>query len=251
MEGRQYEKLLILSDTHVPYHDKKAVALTLKIIKAFRPHTIIHIGDLLDFMGLARFDNKDPRKLGKLQDELDQAYGLLRDWREAAPNAEFYYLRGNHEYRLTKYVRNFAPEFHNLPGLTLPKMLSLDDLQIKYIERGAMDYHGLLVKHGDVVRSRSGYTATAELEKSGSSGLSGHTHRLGQVYSSNRSGMYTWVEAGCICRKDMDYLEGATPNWQTGIAFGYFTTDRNKRFEIHTLPFINNKVTLEGQEIVC
>lgn len=245
---RNFERLLILSDTHVPYQDQNCIKLSIKVIKAFKPDTVIHIGDLLDFYGFSRFDNKDPRKMGRLQQELDEGHSLLKEWRKHF-NGDFFLLRGNHEYRLTKYINNNAPELHELPSLKLQSLLKLDEIGVKYVESGRMDFNGLLVKHGDLVRNKSGYTAFGEMEKSGISGISGHTHRLGQIYRTNRGGMYNWTESGCLCTLDPDYLEGATPDWQQGLSYGYFTKDRNKRFEVHTLPFINNKAVIEGKEL--
>ena len=246
---RRYKKIAFIPDIHVPYQDDKAVSVARQFIRHYKPNTVIFLGDVLYMYGLARFDNKDPKRIGHLNEEIEQAFYLLRDFREDAPNADFFFIQGNHEYRLKKYIRNNAPELHNLPGLDLATMLNLDHLQIEYVESGRMEYNGILVKHGDKVRARSGYTATGELESVGLSGISGHTHRLGQIYKTNRSGMFTWIEAGCLCDMQPEWVEGRVMDWQHGLAYGTYTPDKDKRFEIHTLPIINNKILFEGVEI--
>jgi hypothetical protein len=131
--------------------------------------------------------------------------------------------------------------------------LSLDQLDIKWIEEGLTRFHGFLIKHGNLIRNRSGYTATGEMEKSGISGVSAHTHRLGQVFKSNYGGMSTWVEAGCLCFTDpdhFDYLEGQVPDWQIGCAVGYFERGGN-RFSVSPIPIVKYKAVLEGKEIVA
>lgn len=246
---RKFHRLVFIPDIHVPYQDPVVLKTALKFVKHYKPHTLFFLGDVLDFYGLARFDNKDPEKLGKLKDEIDEARWILYDFRKELPETEMYYIQGNHEYRLQKYVRNNAPELAGFNEITVENLLGLQDMTIDYVSDGLMMYNGILVKHGNVVRSRSGYTATGELEKTGVSGISGHTHRLAQVYKTNRGGMFTWIEAGCLCDLNPEYLEGAIPDWQHGLAYGTYTKDKDKRFELHTLPIINGKMLFEGKEI--
>ena len=105
----------------------------------------------------------------------------------------------------------------------------------------------MLVKHGSVVRKFAGYTAKAEFEKNGCSGVSAHTHRLATYRQSNESGDYIWVESGCLCKLDAEYLNGETANWQQGFSIGYFKEGSN-RYLLETVPIINNKAMYGGQE---
>jgi hypothetical protein len=111
-----------------------------------------------------------------------------------------------------------------------------------------MMFHGFLVKHGNVVRTRSGYSATGELEKTGVSGISGHTHRMSQVFKSHYGGMYTWAELGCGCKLDAEYLEGQVADWQHGIGWGYFKKG-DDNFTIHVAPIIKGKLIFDGEYV--
>jgi len=111
-----------------------------------------------------------------------------------------------------------------------------------------MTFHGVQIKHGNVVRKRSGYTATAELEKSGVSGVSAHTHRLGHIYKTNFGGMFGWVEAGCLCSLKPEYLEGEKADWQHGLAYGFFERG-DKRFVVHETPDHQRQDTFRRKEI--
>jgi hypothetical protein len=103
-----------------------------------------------------------------------------------------------------------------------------------------------MVKHGHMVRARAGYTATGELERNGISGISGHTHRLGQIYKRNRTGMMTWVESGCLCKYDPDYMDGQLSDWAQGLSFGTVSL-KGRGFTVHTAPIIKGRVkTLAG-----
>ena len=128
-------------------------------------------------------------------------------------------------------------------------LLGLRELGVQYVKSGKMEYHGFIVKHGHMVRKRSGYSAHAELEGAGKSGASGHTHRLGQVYHTDLTGVYTWLETGCLCDLEPEYAEGKKMDWQHGFAYGMFRK-RDDRFVVHTLPIVNGGVIFGEREIL-
>lgn len=216
-------------------------------LEEFRPHVVFVMGDVLDAYSLSKFD-KNPERLLGFQEELDKAYVVLSQIRQAAKQAKIVMLRGNHEARLTRYLWTKAEALSSLRDLSLPLLMRLTDMKIDYVEKGRTDFHGFIVKHGTVVRKKSGYTAMAELERQGTSGVSAHTHRLGQVYLRNDGGFFSWTESGCLCLLDPEYADGETMNWQHGLAYGYFKAN-DGRFEVHPLPIIKRKIVWEGQEI--
>jgi hypothetical protein len=227
--------------------DGDALRTALAFVRVFQPSHVFLIGDVLDAYQVSTFD-KDPERRFQLQDDIDAAYGVLKQIRKAAPQAIIYYLKGNHEHRMQKYLWRQAPELSGLRSLSLPKLLSLDDLKIKWVEEGSMMFHGFLVKHGNIVRSRSGYTATGEMEKAGVSGVSGHTHRLSQIFKRNYGGMFTWVECGCLCQLQPEYADGALMDWGHGLAVGHFAKE-SKRFNINPYPIIKGTLLYDGREI--
>ncbi len=237
-----------MPDAHIPYLDPGAFQTALAFLRFYKPHIVVQLGDLVDFYSLSRFC-KDPARLTDLQEELDEARLILGKIRDAAPEAVFYFLRGNHEMRLTKHLWTKAPEFSKLRSLQLDSLLGLKERKIEYVESGVMQLHGFIIKHGNLVRSRSGYTATGELEKSGTSGVSGHSHRAAQVYKRNVSGMFSWTEAGCLCDLNPEYAEGQVLDWIHSIAYGTFEKEGN-RFEIHLAPIVKNKIVIAGREII-
>lgn len=97
-----------------------------------------------------------------------------------------------------------------------------------------------LVKHGTVVRSESGATAKAEYSLAGISGISGHTHRLAR-YRKAGYAQREWLEQGCLCRLDPDYVAGGLPNWTIGCAIGEFST-KSPSFVLHEVPFVADRL---------
>lgn len=219
---------VLYGDTHIPFHDQRSLDVVAQVIRIARPNVVVHQGDLLDCYHLSRFD-KNPKRLHRLQDEIDAARAHLAAFRLLAPTARFIYLSGNHEDRLRRTLWSLPPHAEALLGLdavtealTWPKLLGLEELGIEHYDYGdqtrAQAKEPLLprfmLKHGTIVRKLSGYTARAELDKYNRSGASGHTHRLGAFFHRDANGNHVWVETGCTCQLNPEYAQD--PDWQAG-----------------------------------
>lgn len=223
---------VLFGDTHVPYHDPRALAIVLMVIAELRPDMVIHMGDLLDCYTLSTYD-KNPDKLDSLQEEIDLARQLLGQVRVASPTSRLVLLEGNHEDRLRRVLWRMPAEAQALARLTAmqrlmtwPTLLGLDELQVEFVpwqqQSSTMLLPKFILKHGDKVRSQSAYTARAEHERYGRSGASGHTHRLGMYWQSDHNGNHVWLETGCTCSLRPEYTPD--PNWQQGCVV--LTVDR-------------------------
>lgn len=246
MKKIAYQKVLFVPDIHAPFHDKKCLASLLLFIRFFKPKTIFIMGDLVDFYAISRFVRNPMRSL-KLQEEIDSAHDILKQIRGASKEAKIIFIRGNHEYRLQKYLWSTAPELSGLRSLSVQDLLELKELNVEYIDSGRYNFKGLIVKHGSIVRKFSSYTAKAELERHGKSGVSGHTHRAGVNYYTNDGGYHVWFELGCMCKLNPEYMEGEVPNWQQGWGVGYFKNTA-KRFQIEFIPFVDGTAFYQGKQ---
>lgn len=214
-------RLAFPTDEHAPYQDDNARSIALKIVADFDPTIVMSGSDALDFYALSKFD-KDPNRLkGGIYKEIQIWKGMQKEWIDASPNAEFYFLLGNHERR---YVRTLwqMPEFLGIDAFDLNEVLALSKQNIVWDDEGQLSTElqineAVVVKHGSIVRKESAYTAKAELEKEkySISVLTGHTHRGGHHYSTSRTGMKQSVEGYCLCDLNPSYIEH--PNWQNGI----------------------------------
>lgn len=218
---------LLYGDTHFPYHDPGVLAIAQAIAEDTEPDFLVHMGDLLDCYNLSRFD-KDPDRKESQQDEIDQARAHLAVMRLASPRSRFLLLSGNHEERLKKTLWNLDGPASVLAGLTSfkkamtwPALLGLEELRIEFVpyaeQSKRVDLPKFILKHGTLIRTKSGATAAGEQAKYGKSGASGHTHRLGQVHHRDANGSHVWIETGCTCRLDPDYCQD--PDWQSGMVF--------------------------------
>jgi hypothetical protein len=157
-----------------------------------------------------------------------------------------YYEMGNHEARWERYLRQNAVELRWLTSLTWYELLDARDTGMEiYPWRHRVEVlSGVLeVTHGDKARATSGATGIVMLSM-GVSGVSGHTHRLGQVFKRNRLGITTWAESGCLCRLDPEYL--ISPDWSQGFVVIYVDR-KNNRFHMDTVPILNGRIVYAGE----
>lgn len=243
VEMKKIEKTLIIPDMHCPYEDYRALHGVYQFIKEYKPDRIIQLGDMVDFYALSRF-SKDPDRLTGLQGEIDVARYHLEQIRKVH-KGELVVLEGNHEARLQKYLMN-NPEFSSIRAVNkVEKLLGMDDFDVKYRKNYTMS--GFLWKHGHLVRKNSAYTARGEFEAEGTSGGSGHTHRMGSHYKTNRSGAHAWFEFGHICDPSKaEYMEGKVPDWQAG--FGIFEIDKSRKlWSVQQHVITNNSFIADGK----
>ncbi len=241
-------RFLYLPDSHGSFADPAAVECAMRFGRLHRPELVVLGGDHVDFYQLSSYD-KNPERIGGLQADIDAGAEFVRKVRKSFPNARVYYLQGNHEDRMRRFIWKHGPALKSLRSLSLPHLLRLGDHAVKYVEDGLLQIRKLTFKHGNIVRNKSGLTALAELEREGSSGVSGHTHRISEVSKTNRAGTYKWVEAGCLCSLRPEYMPGQVPDWQHGLAHGAFV-EGGDRFTLSTAHIIGGK-TMYGSKVVA
>lgn len=227
-------KFIVISDIHYPYHDAKAIKCVLDFIQDKDIDTIILNGDILDFYDVSSFD-KDPDRVNSLQKEIDMSTKFFKKLRTIKPDARIVFIKGNHEYRLERYLKKH-PELYSLDALKLPNLLDLKKYNIEYSDKG-IKLGNLKIIHGTIVRKFSGYTARAEMEKNDCSGISGHTHRLAVYYKRTPSRDLMWAESGCLCDLNPEYIDN--PSWNQGFLYG---TTYKDSFSIMPVPIVNGKV---------
>ena len=218
---------VVLSDTHVGFHDEKALAVVYQITEAIQPDAVVHLGDLLDCYKISRF-LKHPDRLETLQSEIDGAREVLERLSVASPKATRVLLEGNHERRLHKAICNLDGPSRELAQLSSvrnalewPSLLATRALGWRWVPEEAQplgDILPALLQHGTVVRRHAAFSAKAEFERLHTSGFSGHTHRQGLYRATHHTASHLWAEVGCTCIVDKyDYGIGR-PNWQQGFA---------------------------------
>ncbi len=238
-------------DTHGIYADLEAIDCALALSRWYKPKRVILFGDHVDFEGISRFE-KPHEAISRMVDDLSAQYKFCGQVRESHPDADIFYIPGNHEWRFERFLWKCpeAAAILKAKEMDLPKVLGIADFNIKWAEDGyVVGNSKFMWKHGDAVRSKSGVSAMVELERNGMSGASGHTHRLGMYYSTTRMGSAVWAESGCLCNLDPPYAKkGQKMNWQQGISLGSVSPG-GKGFTVHTVPIVKGRAKILGMDI--
>ena len=242
-------RFLYLPDSHGTYADPEAVSCALRFGRAHKPQLVILGGDHVDFYQLSAYD-KNPERMQGLQADIDAGAAFVRSVRHSFKDARIFYLQGNHEDRLRRFIWQKASVLQSLKSFSLPHLLRLGESNVKYVETGIMQVRRLTFKHGNIVRARSGQTAQAEMDREGTSGVSGHTHRISEVSKTTRGGTFKWAESGCLCELQPEYMVGKVSDWQQGVSYGAFEGGGNL-FSLSTAHIIKGRTMYGGRVITA
>jgi len=207
--------VLTQPDTHVPYHDEKAVQLFLKFAKKFKPDVYVNLGDWEDVESLARWNvgKIKPEMFGQRDDEITAIKKeVIRLEDVIGPKCRKIYTMGNHEMRAWAHYEKHPQSIRRMDIL---KWLKKKDWMV-YPE-------GRIARVGDLTFTHSTYTSIAAAMKTCSYGLNmvfGHLHTL-QAYSMPHGNQ----TVTCFCAghlKDVEhahvtYLKGKPIKWVKGF----------------------------------
>jgi len=195
----------VIPDVHYPDHNPKAVAWAKKTLEDLGIHELVFLGDLHNVEAVSRFMKGLKDKAG-LPRELEVARRFNKEWDEWRSGVPVTYLFGNHEARLSQYLKRQAPELSDLPELVTRRLLGVpDDWEVvpygDFIKR-----QGVLLQHG---RKWSNNTSRANVHTLGCSSVQGHSHRV-QMVSHRFAGTNKRVvacEMGCLCNFNPCYAK--------------------------------------------
>ena len=205
---KSISKVLLLSDIHFPYQDNKALTTALKYGQKEKVDAIFINGDLMDFYQLS-FHERDPR-CTDIAEELEMCREFFKTLRLNFPKAMIYYIPGNHEYRLQRYLRVKAPELLDVAEFRLDVLLRVAENGIHYLEHGTKCYFGkLLVEHGDKMKGSGGVNPARSLfAKLKRHAICGHFHRTSEATEKVYDGdVVVTYSTGCLCELEPRYME--------------------------------------------
>lgn len=205
-------------------HDERALETALAYAKSVQPDAFIIGGDFLDAESCSQHGGKADSPW--LIDELAFASEWLSRIRSALPEADIYYLEGNHETRLQRFIAKNAPTLSGL--FAIPEALGLSDMDVAWVPYmdlvqlqmpsgtpGAIHYF-----HGHCFNKHHAATNAATYMRSV---RYGHTHRP-QMYTLRPFGSSPIVAVGspCLARLQPDYMAQPSNHVQ---GFGVDTYD--------------------------
>lgn len=233
----RYRKVLLWPDTHLPFQDDRAVALAFKVVEHFQPDLLITLGDMIDCAGFSRFAHNTIDSRTHFQTELDTWEALATLLHSKTPNAERVYIIGNHEQRIAKWLYG-QPHLATMRAMNLGSSLNLANFGFhpEAYEEFPLAAGSLTITHGTRLGgSFAGLAARMEMASYGTSGVSGHTHRLCKYLQRDKAGLRMWIEAGHLALNPPHYAP-KTQNWQQGVVIGE-VSDSGNDFELEPVPF--------------
>lgn len=242
---KQLETILIVPDTHRPYHDKKAWALMLAVGRAIKPKHIIVLGDLADFYTVSFF-SKDPKRMMTLDEEIKDVNKGLTELDSLGAGNKIY-VAGNHEYRLERYLTERAPEVSHL--VDIPKIFKLTKRGWNYTAYKDDTRLGKLYITHDVTATGRNAIFKA-LDTYQHCVVTGHTHRMGYVVEGNAAGVHhvsaTFGWLGDAKYADYMHRVKASKDWALGFGVGYYEPKTGNVF-LQVVPIVNYQCVVNGK----
>lgn len=234
-------RALILSDLHVPYHDKSAIMQALTFGGANEIDTIILNGDTCDFFSISKWET-DPRQRN-FKEELKTVHSFMDFLCATFPKARKVFKLGNHEERLQSYMRHKAPELLGLECLDYDALLGLSNRGIALVgDKRPIQLGDLTVIHGHEYRfaiSNPVNPARGLFLRCKDYAICGHFHQPSQHSErtvKSRS-IATW-STGCLCDLHPEYLP--LNNWSLGFAF--VEVDNKGKFHVQNKTIKGNVI---------
>lgn len=247
--NQKLHKIFFVPDCHWPYADKRAWATMTRALRAFKPDTLVVLGDFGDFYCTSRHP-KNPNRVRDLKVEVASCNTALDELDAIAHKVgcrDKRFLEGNHEENLERYLTAQAPELFNL--VRIEDLFLLKGRGWKFTHYKDFDRIGKLIMTHDVgyagkdAHLRSGQDTGANI-------IIGHTHRLHVGYSSDLLGN---ARVACMSgwlgdKRAAEYMYRAkTKDWALGFSIGY--KEPGGIVHLSPVPVVNYRCVIEGKVI--
>jgi len=237
-------KTLVISDIHLETREEVDPSyMTIKnMIAKERFDRIIILGDYFDFSYISRFNEDLPGLLeGKrLKDDFSLMESELRWMKKYCKDIT--YVEGNHEIRVQTLIYK---------NPVLEGIISIDkickDIGIPYIATHSQPFAIFKNLYGAHGLALTKYCAASNIEKSGVSIITGHSHRSQVYITSQLSGSpMVGISIGCISSLSPNYVKGkCISGWSQSFAIISSEGDLWD-IQMHTLKghkcIVNNKI---------
>lgn len=190
-------------------------------VAAFETSSHTYIAEGLAAHNSVSSHSKDPGRTKNLEWEVTEVNAAL-DQLDALKAKHKYYIAGNHEDRLTRYLQDKAPELFGT--VSIPGVLNLKERGWLYTPYKDHTKIGKLRLTHDV-GTAGRYAVHKALDTYQHSIVTGHTHRLGYLVEGNAEGEHKLSASfGWLGDADkIDYMArcNVNKNWALGFGVGY------------------------------
>lgn len=220
------------SDLHDVEIDRFYLRTLIEGCRLIQPDIINLGGDIFDLPEFGKYA-VDPREwdvVGRIKFVHEH---ILKPLREACPNAQIDFVEGNHEFRLLRHLADATPALKallsDLLGLTVPKLLGLDQFEVNYIARADLAAWDKSGQEKEVQKSYVIYDDAVlvhhhpHAKNWGLPGWNGHHHSWKVDHCKHAlRGAYPWMQLGCGHHLKAPYTEGEF--WSMGFNICHVNT---------------------------
>lgn len=245
VDSERLRPVLVVPDTHAPYHDEDAWQLMLEVARDLKPETVVCIGDLADFYSVSSH-SKDPSRQANLKNEV-KTVRKKRAELDALGAKTKIFCEGNHEYRLGRYLQDKAPELFGI--VDVASILELPENGWEFVPYRNHVRRGK-VHHTHDTGSAGRYAAFKSLDTYQHSVVTGHTHRLVYIVEGNALGevklsaSFGWL--GDVEQIDYMHRAKAKKDWALAFGVGYEDKQTGHTFLV-PIPIVDYRCVFNGK----
>jgi hypothetical protein len=178
-------KIIILSDTHLPYEHPRAFAFIHACLKKYNPDRIVHIGDCIDNSQIS-FHEKDPDSMFSPSSELKEAILHMHELYKMMPVVDV--LDSNHGSLVYRRSKAFG-----IPRFTLRPWNEIIEAPVGWKWHRDLIIDDIYFHHGDI---------TGKLQKlvmMDKNIVIGHRHTEFKIeYFKSKSNLRWGMQVGCL-----------------------------------------------------
>lgn len=212
-----------------------------------KQRAIITLGDFGDFYA-ASFHAKKPGAKSDMRWEVEECNKALTEL-DALDAGSKYFIEGNHEYRLSRYLSEKAPELYSM--MSIPELFKLKDRGWKFIPYKRSLQVGKLRFTHDLERAGVNAHRQAIVDSGMHNIIIGHTHRLGYEVVGSVDGVphlghgVGWLGG----YDDIDYRhrDRALRDW--AHAFSVAVVEPGGDGFVQPVPLVGRKCWVAGQVV--
>jgi hypothetical protein len=220
----RFKTMVACSDLHDERCDPFYLRVLCETIKDVNPDVVCLDGDIFDVPEFGKY-GVDPREwdvVGRIRSGLD----IIRQIREAAPEAQIDFIEGNHEARVIRHLLECSPAMKHvlsgLHGFDLTKLFKLDEYEVNYVANADLFTFTDAQTRKEMSKNHKPYWGCVLAHhfphgrEHGMPGFSGHNHKH-LVWSEHNAtyGSYEWHQMGAGHIREASFCDGT--KWNNGF----------------------------------
>lgn len=248
------KRTVVVSDTQIPFDDRRALSAVIRFIGDTQPDEVVHIGDLMDYPTPSRWTKGSAEEFRqRIKPDSEQAKRRFLEPLRSVYDGPVGVHEGNHDRRPRDYLSKYAPALIEYEAeFRFETLLDFDGFGITvlpefyHLAPGWVSTHGH--RGGIRLSQKASDTAYGAMLRFGKSVVIGHTHRLGikpQTFGYGGAQTILWsMEVGNLMNMKLaQYLQGATANWQSGFSL---LTVEGRHVKPEIVPVVNGQFSVDG-----